>query len=103
MLLTTTILEQIRSSSFHLDWASTFDEGRESMARRELADDADRNAVEDELRWVVTGAEGLNESQRRLKAGDGEILWARTRTGLVRTMKGQPDHVIVLFEEVAEA
>ena len=35
MLLANTILEQIPSSSFHLDWVSTFDEGRESMAKRE--------------------------------------------------------------------
>ena len=35
MLLASAILEQIPSSSFHLDWVSTFDQGRESMAKRE--------------------------------------------------------------------
>ncbi len=69
----------------------------------DLADDSDRSALEDELRRVASGAEDLSEAQRRLKAVDGEVLWARTRTGLVRTMKGRPDHVIVLFEDVAEA
>ena len=69
----------------------------------DLADDSDRSALEDELHRIASGAQDMSEAQRRLKAADGEVLWARTRTGLVRTMKGQPDHVIVLFEDVAEA
>ena len=68
-----------------------------------LADDNDRSALEGELRRVASGAEDTSEAQRRLKTVDGEVLWARTRTGLVRTKKGRPDHVIVLVEDVAEA
>ena len=68
-----------------------------------LADDNDRSALEGELRRVASGAEDTSEAQRRLKTVDGEVLWARTRTGLVRTKKGRHDHVIVLVEDVAEA
>ena len=35
MLLTDAILGEIPSSSFHLDWVGTFDEGREAIAKRE--------------------------------------------------------------------
>ena len=69
----------------------------------DFADDGDRAALEDELEKLTTGFDDVSEAQRRLRAVDGEILWARTRTGLVRTVKGEPDHIIVVFEDVAEA
>ena len=69
----------------------------------DLADDGDRAALADEISRIASGAEEVSEAQRRLKAVDGEVLWAQTRTGLVRTSDGHPDHVIVLFEDVAEA
>ena len=43
------------------------------------------------------------EAQRRFVAADEEIIWARTRTGLVRSSKGHPDHLVVLLEDLAEA
>jgi len=69
----------------------------------ELADEGDREALTEELSRVASGSEDVSEAQRRIAASDGEILWARTRTGLVRSLEGNPDHVIMLFEDVAEA
>lgn len=68
-----------------------------------LTDDADQEALADELRRVASGATEVSEAQRRLRAADGALLWARTRTGLVRSSKGHPDHLLLLLEDVAEA
>ncbi|GMV06136.1 MAG: hypothetical protein AMXMBFR53_24120 [Gemmatimonadota bacterium] len=68
----------------------------------DLADPSDRDAVAEEIRRVAAGAAERAESQRRLRAADGALLWARTRTGLVRTAKGHPDHLLVFLEDVAE-
>jgi len=54
------------------------------------------------VRRVASGAADVSESQRRFVAPDGETLWAKTRTGLVRTAEGHPDHLILMFEDVAE-
>jgi PAS domain S-box-containing protein len=68
-----------------------------------LAEAEDRADLEDELARTATGAADVSEAQRRFTAADGGVLWARTRTGLVRSFKGHPDHLIILLEEVAEA
>ena len=67
------------------------------------SDDADAQALKAEIASVAGGERDLSESQRRLSADDGDVLWARTRTGIVRDAVGKPDHLIVLFEDVAEA
>lgn len=72
-------------------------------AIQDLADPAEHDSLADELRLVASGERDATTAERRLLAADGEILWARTRTGLVRTAKGHPDHVLVLLEDVAEA
>jgi PAS domain S-box-containing protein len=77
-------------------------EGLRGRPLAELAHPEDHDALEAELRAVAAGAVQVGESQRRLVAADGAPLWARTRTGLVRSAKGHPDHVILLFEDVAE-
>ncbi len=69
----------------------------------DLADPSDRAAVTQELRRVATGMAELAEAHRRFVAADEEIIWARTRTGLVRSAKGHPDHVMMLLEDLAEA
>ena len=69
----------------------------------ELAEGDDRGALGSELAEVAKGERDTSEAERRLSASDGETLWARTRTGLVRSFQGEPDHLIVLFEDVAEA
>ena len=38
-----------------------------------------------------------------MTANRDEVIWARTRTGLVRSAKGHPDHIVVLLEDLAEA
>lgn len=69
----------------------------------ELADSWDRESLADELARVVSGHIETSEAERRFVATDGAVLWARTRTGLVRDANRRPDHVIVLLEDVAEA
>lgn len=68
----------------------------------ELADAADRDALTREVRLLVSGAHEVSEMERRLVAEDGALLWAKTRMGLVRNAKGTPDHLVILFEDVAE-
>jgi len=83
-----------------------FDFQSSELVGRELADfvdEGDRSALTNEVSRIASGADAVSESQRRIKAADGEVLWAQTRSGLVRTWDGHPDHIIVLFEDVAEA
>lgn len=70
---------------------------------RDLADDSDRAALAGELRRVSNGLTEVSEAHRRFVASDDEIIWARTRSGLVRSAKGHPDHMLVLLEDLAEA
>jgi len=69
----------------------------------DLADGWDRGSLADELARVGSGSTETSEAERRFVATDGAVLWARTRTGLVRDTNGRPDHVILLLEDVAEA
>jgi PAS domain S-box-containing protein len=69
----------------------------------ELADAWDRDSLASELVRVSSGRSDTSEAERRLVATDGAVLWARTRTGLVRSAVGRPDHVMILLEDVAEA
>ncbi len=69
----------------------------------ELADAWDRDSLSSELARVASGTADTSEAERRLLATDGVVLWARTRTGLVRSANGRPDHVMILLEDVAEA
>ncbi len=68
----------------------------------ELSEKGDRNALRADLARVASGTRESSESQRRLLAVDGQCLWARARTGLVRDASGRPDHLMVLLEDVAE-
>jgi len=75
----------------------------QGKAYTDLVDEGDREAATEELARVATGAVDSSASERRYIAADGTVLWARTRTGLVRDLDGHPDHLIVLLEDVAEA
>lgn len=68
----------------------------------DLTDDGDRDGLAAELRGVAGGGGDVHESQRRLLAADGDVLWARSRLGLVRSFMGHPDHLMMLLEDVAE-
>jgi PAS domain S-box-containing protein len=77
-------------------------DGLRGRTLADLADVGDHDALAAELRRVASGGSDVSESQRRFLASDGEILWAKTRTGLVRTAKGHPDHLLLLLEDLAE-
>ena len=69
----------------------------------DLADAWDHESLASEIARVASGRTDTSEAERRLVATDGTVLWARTRTGLVRDASGHPDHVMILLEDVAEA
>jgi PAS domain S-box-containing protein len=69
----------------------------------ELAEPTEHQALAEELARVASGGEDTSTAERRYVAADGAVLWARTRTGLVRTPEGDPDHLMILLEDVAEA
>jgi PAS domain S-box-containing protein len=68
----------------------------------QLCHEEDRAALRGEIARVASGQPESSEAQRMMLAADGEPLWARTRTGLVRDLAGRPDHLMVLLEDVAE-
>ena len=79
---------------------------RDELRGRPLADLAepdDEGALAEELARVSSGAEDTSAAERRFVAADGEVLWARSRTGLVRSSLGAPDHLMILLEDLAEA
>ncbi len=67
-----------------------------------LSEEDERESLREELARVASGHPDSSEAERRMIAADGEHLWARTRTGLVRDLAGRPDHLLVLLEDVAE-
>lgn len=85
-------------------WVFDFD-GAELRGRplATLADPDDHDDLAAELAPPRSGGADPSSAERRFVAADGGVLWARTRTGLVRTPEGDPDHVRILFEDVAEA
>jgi len=68
----------------------------------EFTEPGDREALRHDLEVIARGEGDRTEAQRRFLAVDGEVLWARTRMGLVRSFKGHPDHILLLDEDVAE-
>lgn len=66
-------------------------------------------AVEEEhevlLRWLQELSRGTTPrevGEHRFRARDGTALWARTKLSLIRDRDGDPDHLLVLFEDVSE-
>lgn len=69
----------------------------------DLVDPADRAQVLEDLRALHEGLAEAGTGERRLLGADGTHLWARILGSLVRDAEGQPDHVMLLLEDVAEA
>jgi PAS domain S-box-containing protein len=83
-----------------------FDFQASDVAGREMVDfvdEDDRAPLTNEISRIVAGADDVSASQLGIRAADGRVLRAYTRSGLVRTWDGHPDHIIVLVEDVTEA
>ncbi|MFQ5535947.1 MAG: PAS domain S-box protein [Gemmatimonadota bacterium] len=68
-----------------------------------LAAEEEAEEVETDIRSLATESAVVAQGQRRFRDAGGELVWARTRMGLVRNPEGHPDHLMTLFEDVAEA
>ena len=68
----------------------------------ELVVTEERGAVADEQRSLADGALPRVQSERRFLSGDGAVLWAHCLSTMVKNSAGEPDHVMVLLEDLAE-
>jgi PAS domain S-box-containing protein len=69
---------------------------------QELVVPDERGVVAREQRTLTGGASTRVEAERRFLSGDGGVLWARTISTLVNDAQGEPNHVMVLLEDLAE-
>ena len=58
--------------------------------------------VAHEQRTLTAGRAPRVESERRFLSGDGAVLWAHSISTIVNDAQGQPNHVMVLLEDLAE-
>ncbi|MGD2069512.1 MAG: PAS domain S-box protein [Gemmatimonadota bacterium] len=63
---------------------------------------ADRPPMAADVEALSQGEKGDLDVERRLVGGDGTVLWARLRGTLIRDSAGQPNHVLLMLEDVAE-
>ena len=80
--------------------------GKEDLRGWPLADlvvPEERATVADEQRGLTGGAAPGAEAERRFLSGDGAVLWARSLSTLVSDADGEPNHVMVLLDDLAEA
>ena len=68
----------------------------------ELVVPDEREPVEAEQRSLAGGAAARVEAERRFLSADGAVLWARALSTIVTNADGEPDHVMVLLEDLAE-
>ena len=87
--------------AFLREFGYTLDEIR-GRAIVDFAEAQEREAFAEEVKLLASGSRETSGMERRLLAQDGALLWAKTRMGLVRNAKGHPDHLMILFEDVAE-
>lgn len=69
----------------------------------DMAVDEDRREL---LEWVKSlnrGGSPREMGEHRFLARDGTILWAKTKVSLIRDQDGEPDHLVVLFEDISES
>jgi len=75
----------------------------EGRALVDLASDDDRPLLTEALATVAAGERERDRDQRRWTAADGTTVPARTTTFLIRNSEGEPDHLLVLVEDLPGA
>lgn len=68
-----------------------------------LVAEADRPPLRREIRALTAGESDHIQGERRFVDREGTLLWARMHASLIRDAEGGPGHIMILFEEVAEA
>jgi PAS domain S-box-containing protein len=82
-----------------------FGYGNDELAGRalqELVVPDERGAVAREQRTLSGGGTVRVAAERRFLSEDGAVLWARSISSLVVDAHGEPDHIMVLLEDIAE-
>jgi PAS domain S-box-containing protein len=74
----------------------------EGLSFLDLLEENDKEAVGKELEALAKGERPRFEAARRFQIREGEIIWAHTTSVLIRNADGDPDHLMVLLERVAE-
>ena len=68
----------------------------------ELAAPADREAVAMDVESLLERRVEDLDAERRFVGGDGAVLWARVRGTVIHEASGEPAHVMLMLEQVAE-
>ncbi|NIT89909.1 MAG: PAS domain S-box protein [Gemmatimonadetes bacterium] len=74
----------------------------EGRALADLAYAEERPALAKALGSVAAGERERDRGDRRWTTGDGTPVRARTTTSLIRNAEGEPDHLLVLFENLSD-
>ncbi len=74
----------------------------EGVAFADLLLKDDQPAVLRELGALSRGERSQLEAERRFRSREGAEIWARATTALIRNRDGDPDHLIVMLDDVSE-
>ena len=82
-----------------------FGYGEDDLRGRPLQDLVvadERGVVAVEQRSLAAGSRSRVEAERRFLSADGGVLWARCLSTMVSDVQGEPAHVMLLLEDLAE-
>ena len=79
-----------------------YEDDLRGRALEELVVAEERGPGAAEQRRRAGGVTARVQSERRFLSGDGSVLWAHCLSTLVNDAEGQPNHVMVLLEDLAE-
>ena len=69
----------------------------------DLVEQNERDSLAEEIRVTASGGGNPRPSRRGLRTSDGRLRRAQARLGAVRSRMGNPDHILMLFEDVEKA
>jgi PAS domain S-box-containing protein len=78
------------------------EDGLRGRPLQELVIPEERAAVAHEQLALAAGGTPRSTAERRLLSEDGAVLWARCISSLVVDAQGDPSHIMVLLEDLAE-
>lgn len=68
----------------------------------DLAVEEERAALLDRVRSLSRGEKVRWVGEHRFCASDGTVIWSRTKALTVQSPEGEPEHLLVLFEDISE-
>lgn len=75
----------------------------EGLSYADLLVEDDQQAVLRELDALRRGERSRLRAERRFQATSRSVVWARTAMDLIRNRDGDPDHLLILLDDVSEA